>query len=193
MSSGAKAIRTLGSAAKILDTAEGRRSSALHKEVTQVFEQLRDPILRYLYGILQDAGEAEDATQEAFLKLFKELQRGRDVSARAWLFRVAHNLAIDRLRQRAAVTTLEDEAWNELCETKQDLRLDTHHELLRAEREQRLQAITEQLTPQERRCIGLRMEGFRYREIAEVLGVRISSVQNYLARAVKKIMREIDA
>ena len=167
--------------------------SPQHRQVTQIFQQLREPVFRYVYRILQDAAEAEDTTQEAFLRLYKELRSGRDIQFRPWLFRVAHNLAIDRVRQRGTVTTLAERSWSDLSDTTEDARHDVHQQTVESERKQRLRTIANLLTPRERRSIGLRLEGLRYREIAEVLGVRISSVENYVTRAVKKITKELDA
>ncbi|HHN72840.1 MAG TPA: LuxR family transcriptional regulator, partial [Thermopetrobacter sp.] len=47
-------------------------------------------------------------------------------------------------------------------------------------------------SPQERRCVDLRSEGLRYREIAEILGVSLSTVQTFLTRALQKLMKEVD-
>jgi len=52
------------------------------------------------------------------------------------------------------------------------------------------QGLLKHLTLQERRCMELRAEGLRYREIAEVLSVRIPTVQTTLDRAIRKIMRQ---
>lgn len=185
-------IRSLGLLHGGVDQA-GRDEPALHQEVTRVFERYREPIFRYAYGVLQDAAEAEDTAQEAFLRYYREVKKGREIAPRAWLFRVAHNLAIDRLRARSQCTTLAEERWSDLGETRCDDRLDVHADVLRQERRRKLAAVTAELSGRERHCIALRLEGLRYREIAGVLGVGISSVENYLARAVRKIMREFDA
>ena len=168
-------------------------NSALHLEVTRLFERYREPVFRYAYGVLQDAAEAEDTTQEAFLRYYREVKKGREIAPRAWLFRVAHNLAIDRLRARSQCTTLAEERWSNLGETRSDERLDVHADVLRREQRRKLRAVTEGLSDRERHCIALRLEGLRYREIAGVLGVGISSVENYVSRAVRKIMKEFDA
>jgi RNA polymerase sigma-70 factor (ECF subfamily) len=69
---------------------------------------------------------------------------------------------------------------------------DTLENLIEGERRRRLRMTLSRLSMQERQCMELRMEGLRYREIAEVLGTRISSVQSYLVRAVQKVLREFD-
>src|SRR5580693_4500528 len=78
-----------------------RNTSALRQRVTKAFELLRDPVYRYLFRVLENSEEAEDLTQEVFLRLYAHLHKGHTVAnIRAWVFRVAHNLAIDRQRRK---------------------------------------------------------------------------------------------
>ena len=142
----------------------------MRREVTQVFERYREPVFRYVYGVLRDAAEAEDTTQEAFLRYYCELKKGREIAPRAWLFRVAHNLAVDRIRARSRCTTLGRESWQDLDETHGDERADVHDDVLRKEQRRKLRAVTAELSDRERHCIALRLEGLRYREIAGILG-----------------------
>ncbi|MGH8731168.1 MAG: RNA polymerase sigma factor, partial [Burkholderiales bacterium] len=80
-----------------------QQAAGLERKVTELFDLLRDPIYRYLSGRLGDRAEAEDLTQEVFLRLYTSLQKGQAVgNVRAWVFRVAHNLAIDQFRRQGA-------------------------------------------------------------------------------------------
>lgn len=170
-----------------------RGGAALRKAVTDTFLELREPVYRYLLGMLEP-GEAEDAAQEAFLRLFTELQAGRRIdNVRAWVFQTAHNLAIDRRRRSVREEHWDEDAWKRIEEELREPGPDAQHAFLEKERLLAMRAALSRLTPQERRSMELRAEGLRYREIAEVLGVRISSVQNYLARAIEKVMRRSDA
>ncbi len=167
--------------------------AALRKAVSDIFLELRGPVYRYLLGSLEPE-EAEDATQEAFLRLFTEFQAGRRIEhACAWVFQTAHNLAVDRHRRSAREEHWDENAWKSIEDKLMEPGPDAQHVVLEKERLKSLRAAISRLTPQERRCTELRAEGLRYREIAEVLGVRISSVQNYLARAIEKVMRRSDA
>jgi RNA polymerase sigma-70 factor (ECF subfamily) len=58
---------------------------------------------------------------------------------------------------------------------------------------QAVQRRLAQLSSQERHCLYLRAEGFRYREIAEILGITRASVAEFLRRALRKLMRDNDA
>ncbi len=168
-------------------------SASVRKAVTEVFLELRGPVYRYLLGMLEPA-DAEDAVQETFLRLFSEVQSGRSISnVRAWVFQTAHNLAVDRHRRCAREEHWDEQAWRQVEERLRTPGPDGQHAVLEEERLEYLRAALSRLTPQERRSMELRAEGLRYREIAEVLGIKISSVQIYLARAIGKVMRRGDA
>src|SRR3954453_10872448 len=72
-------------------------NNSLEQHVTQLFETLRMPVYQYLVAVFGNAAEAEDLTQDAFLQLYKALQGGQTIrNVRFWVFRVTHNLAINR-------------------------------------------------------------------------------------------------
>jgi RNA polymerase sigma-70 factor, ECF subfamily len=162
-------------------TAEKER--CLEKTVSDVFVLLRDPVYRYLLGITGNPGDAEDLTQETFIRLYQCLRDGEKVhNVRSWIFRVAHNLGIDLSRRPERARTAE---WDS------DRRAEPAGPGVSAEaaaiRRQTLEAALGSLSPQERRCVELRAEGLCYREIGEVLGIRIPTVQTAVNRAVKKL------
>lgn len=84
----------------------------LEERTTQLFETLREPVFYYLLVVLGNPEEAEDVTQDAFLQLYKTLRSGQTIQqVRFWLFRVAHNLALNRMRHqdvRSVTQTWED-------------------------------------------------------------------------------------
>src|SRR6185503_16569803 len=89
---------------------------SVQDKVKQYFEQFREPILHYLMGTFGgEMAQAEEVTQEAFLQLYRYLNGGHTIqNARAWTFRVAHNLAVDRLKRRQFIASVADEEWDEL-------------------------------------------------------------------------------
>lgn len=166
-------------------------TSRLEQKVAEVFELLRDPIYRYVCRLIGKRAEAEDLTQETFLRLFDSLQKGHAMgNVRPWLYRVAHNLAIDWLRQQGRLEQIEDDALP-LAATI-DAAPNAEQQLLANERHRRLRAVLAQISPQQRHCLFLRAEGLSYREIGEALGIGISSVATFLARAIKRIAEEVN-
>lgn len=148
-------------------------------------EQL--PLRRYLLFLGLDAESCREIVQETFLKLHEHLLAGGDqTNLRAWLYRVAHNLARNNQTAFHARRTdpLTDMAIaNELPASAES----AEDELLAKERMQRLSCAMGQLTPAQRGCLILRSQGLKYREIAEVLGLSTSTVGENIQRGLDKL------
>ena len=172
------------------DKATEPMPSRIGEEVVELFEQFRIPLLRYLLSLGLNVQDAEEVIQEVFLALFQHLKKGkRGNNLRGWIFRVAHNLAFKQFRsskskiERASVPI--DEVENEFLSPAA-----TPEQILQqAHAERQIQAVIQALPEQDRRCLYLRAEGLRYREIADTLGISLGSVANSLERAIGKLSR----
>jgi RNA polymerase sigma-70 factor (ECF subfamily) len=141
---------------------------------------------------VQDPGFAEDLTQDAFLKMFRGLNQ-YDASLRfsSWLFRIAHNTAIDHLRQRRLLlaTPRVDEDGDEIdpLEGLPDLRNDSPEQAVsRRQMAAVLDRAIDALRPEYRAVVVLRHhEDLDYEEIAEVMSLPLGTVKTYLHRARK--------
>ena len=172
--------------------AERRREpSPLEEEVLALFDQLRDRLLGYVLRFnpltVQDC---EEVVQDAFLALFQHLQRGRSrENLTGWLFRVVHNLSLKRFqasrRGFQSIVTLS----SAVEETIADPGLNPEDRLAQDEARRRLLAVVTALPEQDQRCLALRAEGLRYREIAEVLGMSLGAVSKSLERSLERITR----
>ena len=153
--------------------------------VIELYDTLRPSLYGYLCCLGMTPDQAEDVIQETFLRLVRHLvERGMEPSLRAWVFRVAHNLAMDlhRSQRRWSFTTGEE------SKTAVHDRLDSapnpEQRLILKERFRRLKNEVAQLTPKQRHCVLLRAEGFRYREIACTLGISVQRVGELVQRAI---------
>lgn len=172
------------------DEASGFRSESvtLEEKVTRLFETLREPVYRYLVAAFGDAAEAEDITQDAFLQLYRTLRDGGSIeNARFWIFRVAHNLSVNRRKHAQFLSPLDAGAWEAICRSLADASLNPEQRVLQQERYERLHKALGRLSQQERQCLHLRAEGFRYREIAEILNIKTPTVGEFLRRGIKKL------
>ncbi len=163
----------------------------LEEKVTRYFEQWREPVNRYLVAAFGDPHEAEEITQEAFLQLYRSLHSGENINnTRAWIFRVAHNLALNRIRSRQFVDLLDDESWNTLGTSLVDISPNPEQRVLKLEKFSRLRSAIGRLNQAERQCLHLRTKGLRYREIAEILNMSTTSVAETLYRVIDKLTKE---
>ena len=186
---------TTGPAADVCAEAEflpsRHETLTLEQKVTQFFEQWRDPVHRYLVAAFGHPVEAEEITQEAFLQLYRSLCQGQAIrNQRAWVFRTAHNLAVNRLKSQQFVELLDDDAWDALRRSLPDASPSPEQTVLQQERFDRLRAAIARLTPSERQCLHLRTKGLRYREISEVLGLSTTAVAETLYRAIDKLAKD---
>ena len=164
-------------------------STGLENEVVDLFDQLREPIFRYALSLGLAADDGEDILQEVFLALFRHLQLGRDRrNLRGWIFRVAHNLSLKRrfANQKAA---RRGEGGTEMADTAIDQAPSAEEQMVFNEKRARLGAVLRALPEQDQRCLWLRAEGLRYREIAEVLGISLGSVSISLTRSLARMQR----
>ena len=157
--------------------------AALADEVTGLFEQLRNPLFRYLLSLGISAQDGEEVIQEAFLALFRHLKNGRPRdNLRAWIFRVAHNQAL-KVRHRQDPYSAPAVVYDV------DGSPDPEQQALDNQRQRRLSAVIRALPKQDRACLSLRAEGIRYREIAEILGISLGAVALSLERSLVKLAR----
>jgi len=160
----------------------------LEEEVVSLFDRFRNPLLRYLSSFGIGFHDGEEVIQEIYLSLFQHLQRGkRRDNLCGWLFRVARNLA---LKQRYRTSRdLEMRAGAGIEYLAMDPCPNPEDQLANHQTQQRMLAVVEALPAQDRRCLSLRAEGLRYRQIAEILDLSLGAVSLSLSRSLARIAR----
>jgi RNA polymerase sigma-70 factor (ECF subfamily) len=138
----------------------------------------------------QDAALAEDLTQETFASAWRSIHQfeGR-ASFATWLHKIALNVYRKyRQRRRLPVASLDEERLADPADTESSLIEQLEAEELR----QRAWRAVERLPETYRELIVLRYyQGLRYREVAELLGVPMGTVQFRLHTAMKKLQAEL--
>jgi RNA polymerase sigma-70 factor, ECF subfamily len=169
--------------------AENQRKDACASRVVELYDELRLPVFRYLIFLGVRPQEAEEIVQECFLRAFQQLRvrGGQEQSLRAWIFRVAHNLAVNQLKKNYRLRGGLDLSSGDLLYPLIDQAPTAEELLLEKERLARLRAAISTLSAQEVQCLSLRAEGLRYREIAEIMGVGISTIAGYMGHVYQKL------
>ncbi len=161
----------------------------------QIFTDLlashKDRIYSHALYSLRDAHDAEDVTQEAFLKLWSRYEEIDPEKVAGWLTRVTHNLCIDHVRRRQAQRNNfgqpDSEAVDRLVAGPGSLG-DPEHHLHLDERQQALLEALETLTPETRSVMIMHyFQDMKLHEIGEALDKSVSALKVQVHRARKSL------
>ena len=169
-----------------------------------VYAAFQPKILRYLSGLLGE-NEAEDLTQEVFVKVDKALKSFKGESQLStWIYRIATNAALDRLRsssykQKGKESVSVDSADQSVPEPEAknvwtgEKNPDVDQQLIRQEMNSCVRGYIDQL-PEDYSLVLIlsEVEGFKNREIAEILEVSLDTVKIRLHRARAKLKKSLD-
>lgn len=132
---------------------------------------------------LGNACDAADLAQDTFMRVLgrpRELAELRE--PRAWLTTIAHGLAVDHVRRK----TLERACLDAIAHLPEPQAPSPEAQLMLVEALVRIDAMLDGLSPKARSAFLLsRLEGLGYNEIAQQLGVSLSSVEKYMATAIR--------
>lgn len=155
-------------------------------EVLALFDRYERPLLRYAWSLGLSRPDAEDIVQDAFFALFQHLRLGKSrENLPGWLFQVVHNLAGKRRRRNRRI-----DAWSASGVGTELSGPDSDPEMLmvEAERRRRWRLVLGAMPDRDRRCLLLRAEGLRYRDIASALGVSLGSVAKSITRGIGRLV-----
>lgn len=140
-------------------------------------------VLNLARRMLKDEAEAEDVTQEAMLRLWKNASDWRQGEAKVstWLYKVASNLCLDRLRKKRG-TDLDD-----IPEPEDDTP-GVEAQIMATERAESLRDAMAALPERQRLAVSLRhIEGLSNPEIAEAMSLSVEAVESLTARAKRSL------
>ena len=176
--------------AEIFVDAMSEHTAAAQKEkivFDEAFTLHHRTVFRAARSVVQDAGLAEDVTQEVFLRLYNNIDSIADLEMlRPWLIRVAINVARNTIRGNIRANTREENYVKEAAEVSiYSVESDFEQRESTSEINRALNKIKEPL----RSCLILKQQGLSYREIAESLSLNETSIGQYVARARKEFVR----
>ncbi len=160
-------------------------------------------IFNVIYRLIGDYEEATDLTQETFISAFKHYDKFRGESkVFTWLYQIARNLCINRIRQRDRQRVLRVESLDQPRESLNDdgMTLEvpdwTHspqNVLEDKELRERIMTAIESLPPDYREVVVLReFQNLSYNEIVEVTGLTLENVKTRLSRARGMLRRKLE-
>jgi RNA polymerase sigma-70 factor, ECF subfamily len=153
----------------------------------ELISRYQDRLFNTVYRLLDNADDAQDVVQEAFLNAYQSLDSFKgDSQFYTWLYRIAFNTAVSLKRKQRVALSLhsarEDRGELEPLDPSEQSQPD--HALQQAEEERRIQQALNRLSTEHRAVLIMKdMEGQKYEAMAEVLQVPIGTIRSRLHRA----------
>jgi RNA polymerase sigma-70 factor, ECF subfamily len=146
----------------------------------RIYDEYKTPIYNYVYHLVGNREQADDLTQDTFLKAFKALPKmDGNLKLSAWLYRIATNTAYDALRRRKLIAWM---PWQDLDHEPADLESADPQETIGTT--ELVNAALRRMPRHYRAALLLyTQDGFSYAEIARTLSIAESGVKMYLSRA----------
>ena len=160
-----------------------------------LFERYKDYVYRVAFFVTRNSGDAEEATQEAFLDLLRALPRFKlDGPARfeTWLYKITVNRCRSRFRRKRPPSADWDELADELVA---GVNGDPEHSALKRETRDTIWRAVDRLPDAQRQVVALRyLSDLSYDEIAEALGINPGTVKSrlfYAHQALQHILSPV--
>jgi RNA polymerase sigma-70 factor (ECF subfamily) len=160
--------------------------------IEELFAALEAPLLSYGLRLTGEIGLAEDAVQEAFMKLHSQFKEVRE--PRRWLYRTVHNLALNQRRQAAKIVSINSSSSveNENSPDTADPAPLPDEQIIRMEGIGQVRLSLETLDERSRELIRLKFnDELSYKDISARTGISVSNVGYILHHALKTIGDEL--
>lgn len=163
---------------------EGEKLVSIYKEneIEEWYSQYHQTIFKYIILMVKDSQQAEDLTQETFLRAYKHHHTyKRDSSPKTWLFRIAHNTTVDHLRKMKPIRLFQQVFQKEQSASSEDI-------VILKENSRELYEALNNLKVSYKQVIILRkIKGFSILETAHILDWSESKVKSTLFRAMQTL------
>lgn len=139
--------------------------------------------------MIGDQYQAEDITQETFIKLYHSLGKNETIiNHKAWLYKVASNLCKNKIRRKSVFRRMISKNPNPI----ENMENNGEENILQSEKIEIFRKVLSKLSPREQILLQLYKDGFSYHEISEVTNIKKDHVGTVLSRAIIKCSKLID-
>lgn len=136
--------------------------------------------------MLKNRMDADDITQEVFIRIWKNIDKFNLNSAKSWIMKTTHNLCIDYLRKNQISAVRQSNIEEEIILTDEEVVY--RKNLLKERIREGIESLPENLKSI---FVLYELQGFKYAEISKALDLPINTVKVYLMRARKKLQEEL--
>ena len=161
----------------------------------KLVEKYKRPLFGFILRFSEGREDADEVFQEVWVRAIKNMNRYRQKSLLSWLFRIAHNLMIDRIRQRRPVVSFDtpvSEDGGSLSDQLATRQIGPDGETEGRELGIRIEAAAAKLPPEQREVFWLRMQAdLSFKEIAKIQKCSINTALARMQYAVSKLRAEL--
>ncbi len=156
-------------------------------------QQYRNRVYTYSFYMLKNRMDADDVTQEVLIRIWKNMNKFKLLSAKSWIMKTTHNLCIDFLRKRKkeleknplSTDDILDYTTNKQSENPVVI---TESKMIDTKVKEAIKRLPEKIRST---FVLYEIEGMKYKEISKVLDIPINSVKVYIMRARKNLQNEL--
>lgn len=174
----------------LLNWIKRKESKSFEEQVLPHF----DALYRYAMRLTRNERNAEDLVQETIVKAMSNFEKFDGRYLKAWLFKILYHQFVNEYRRSQRRTLLTDHEWDQWAsENEEALELENPEEILqRTEMQDSIKNALNEIQADFRAPVVLAdLEGFSYKEIAEILDVPIGTVMSRLYRGRKLLRKEL--
>jgi RNA polymerase sigma-70 factor, ECF subfamily len=159
-----------------------------------LIKQYKNKIFTYSLYMLKNKMDADDVSQEVFIRIWKNIDSVNAFASKAWIMKTTHNLCIDLLRKKSSALSRELEFDEEIvdmiehADSNNEIQNKAHFGIIG----EKIKIVIENL-PYNLKSVFILYElhNLKYREISQTLGIPVNSVKVYLLRARKKLQYDL--
>jgi RNA polymerase sigma-70 factor (ECF subfamily) len=153
----------------------------------ELFARHRQRVYAACRRFFADSAMAEGAAQEAFLRAYRNIQSFQGGNFLGWLMKITRNACIDLWRKIPAEAAKEDDLVTDLpvpgaLEASPEMRLAV----------EQIWREMDSLTPEQRRCLEMKIEGYSYEETASRTGLSIEAVKSHLQNGRRMLWQKME-
>jgi len=161
----------------------------------ELVEKYKGPLFGFIYKFSEGREDADEVFQEVWVRAIKNMNRYRQKNLLSWLFRIAHNLMIDRIRRRKPILSLETPMHADglaLSESLAGKGLSPADETGGHALGVQIEKAAAELPVEQREVFWLRMQaGLSFKEIAKIQKCSINTALARMQYAVSKLRKEL--
>lgn len=153
---------------------------------SEIYQRLSEGLWRFAYMRCGNSAQADDLCQDAFIKLWNNCKKVKPNLAKAFLYRVTSNAFLNQVAHQKVV--------HRYLHAPKAVQNDQSPQYLMEEKEfgQQLERALGRLTEAQRTAFLLnRIEGKKYTEIAELLGISVKAVEKRMSQALRKLREDL--